>query len=289
MNKNKIIEKIFEAQDSNGCWKLLPKNHKNYPDCLHYSPNFKSTLWVLILLADLKIDNNEPRVKKSLEVIKSHFFDSEENIYTIGNDHFPIPCLNGNMLYLDSYFNNFNDEKSYAILDFFNANQRFDDGEYIEEKNKYSSNKSCYGNHSCYWGVIKLAKGISFIPVKKRNKNIINLLKKCIDFILLHKVCYSSHKKNRVMIKDIDRLTFPNMYKSDFLEILWILKREKIVNENLIPSIDLLVSKKETSGNWKLEKKVSNLIFPVGEIGVENLFISERANEVLSYYRGILF
>ena len=38
------------------------------------------------------------------------------------------------------------------------------------------------------------------------------------------------------MIKDIDNLTFPNMYKSDFLEILWLLKREKVQSEKLKPA-----------------------------------------------------
>ncbi len=85
-------------------------------------------------------------------------------IYSLKEDHFPIPCLNGNMLYLDGYFNNKPDEKSIRFLEFFCNNQRFDDGKYEAPKNQFCKNTSCYGKHTCYWGVIKLLKGISFIP-----------------------------------------------------------------------------------------------------------------------------
>jgi len=59
-----LIDKIFKAQDENGLWKVLPKTDKYYPDYLHYVPNFRASLWTLILLADLQIDRNEPRVTK---------------------------------------------------------------------------------------------------------------------------------------------------------------------------------------------------------------------------------
>ncbi len=53
-------------------------------------------------------------------------------------DHFPIPCLNGNMVYIDRYFkhalNGFPDNKSLKALAFFYQCQRFD------EQNKYTKN-----------------------------------------------------------------------------------------------------------------------------------------------------
>jgi hypothetical protein len=32
----KLIEKIFNAQDEQGFWKVLPESDKYYPDYLHY-------------------------------------------------------------------------------------------------------------------------------------------------------------------------------------------------------------------------------------------------------------
>lgn len=263
---------------------MLSESEKYYPDYLHYVPNFKSTLWTLILLADICHDKNDIRVRKPLKTIQDHFYDSKTGIYSLKNDHFPIPCLNGNIIYLECYFNGSISEKSLKTIDFFCKYQRFDDGSYITEKNEYCSNKSCYGKHTCYWGIIKLFKGLSFIPKKSRNRSINELLDKCIKFILLHNVCFSSNHKDKIMIKHIDKLTFPNMYKSDFLEILWLLKRENIRSENLVSAIDLLKSKRMSCGNWNLERKVNNMVTSIGVINQANQFVTKRAKEVIGFY-----
>ena len=284
-NHRTIIDKIFESQNEDGFWSVLSASDKYYPDYLHYVPNFKASLWTLILLADLGCDRDDIRIKKPLKTIQNHFFDPEFGIYSLKEDHFPIPCLNGNMIYLDCYFNRTPSENSLKALEFFYKYQRFDDGFYAIEKNKYCSNTSCYGKHSCYWGIVKLLKGISFMPKNSRTKETADLMDRCIHFVLLHKVCYSSHKLDKIMIQKMDLLTFPNMYKSDFLEILWLLKREGIVSEALKPALTLLESKQQENGYWHLEKMVHNMVVSIGQLNQPNQFITNRANEVLEYYK----
>ncbi|PRX56656.1 hypothetical protein [Flagellimonas meridianipacifica] len=282
--KKNIIERIFDSRDDNGLWKVIPKTHKHYPDYMHYVPNYKASLWTLILLAELECDKDDVRIKKPLETVKTHLFDEEHGIYTLKEDHFPIPCLNGNMLYLDCYFNDAPDEKSNRLLDFFCKNQRFDDGKYEEPKNQFCTNTSCYGKHTCYWGIVKLFKGISFIPKDRRDDKVKTLKERCINFILKHRVCYSSRNPEKVMINKLDLLTFPNFYKGDFLEILWLLKREEVESEKLIPAIELLKSKKTKDGKWPLERTMNNMVTSVGKVNAPNPFVTQRANEVLTYY-----
>ncbi len=181
-----ITSKIVELQDDNGSWNVLKKGDKYYPECNYYVPNYKSTLWTLILLADIQCNPENDNFKKPLNIISNHFFDKKSYIYTIGKSHFPIPCLNGNMLYLHFYFKLGNEAVTTGIIDFFTEYQRFDDGDYkTPSAFPYCSNRSCYGKHSCYWGIIKLFKGLSFIPENKRSENTKILINKCIDFILL--------------------------------------------------------------------------------------------------------
>lgn len=279
-----IIDRIFKAQDENGLWKLLVPTDKYYPDYQHYVPNFKASLWTLILLADLEIDRDEPRVKKALEVVKTQFYDSNYGIFTLKEDHFPIPCLNGNIIYIDSYFNKVPDSRILNALAFFHKYQRFDDGRYEEPKNRFCFNTSCYGKHTCYWGVVKLLKGISFIAPKDRNKEILELRDKCVDFILKHQVCYSSRNPENIMVSKIDQLTFPNMYKGDFLEILWVLKREQIRSDKLNNAIALLKSKQQEDSSWFLEREISNMVVGIGMLNHPNAYITKRANEVLGFY-----
>jgi hypothetical protein len=224
-NYQKIIDRIFELQDNDGHWKQLPESDKRFQIYNHYTPTFRSTLWTLILLADLELEKNDTRIVKPLLDLQNQFFDERYNIYSLRDDHLPIPCLNGNMIYLDCYFNGGLSEKSELAIDFFYKNQRFDDGEYIEDENEFCKNKSCYGKHTCYWGIVKLFKGLSFVPDELRDDKVNELLEKCINFVLLHNVCFSSRKPDKIMINKIDKLTFPNMYKGDFLEILWLLKK----------------------------------------------------------------
>ncbi len=282
--KESIIERIFDSRDKNGLWKVISKTHKYYPDYLHYVPNYNASLWALLLLAELECDKDDVRVKTPLQIVKNHLFDKAYGIYSLKKDHFPIPCLNGNMLYLDCYFNDGPDEKSNSLLDFFYKNQRFDDGKYEAPKNQFCTNTSCYGKHSCYWGIVKLFKGISFIPNDRRNEKVELLKEKCISFILKHKVCYSSRNPDKIMINKLDLLTFPNFYKGDFLEILWLLKREEIESEELIPAIELLNSKKTEDGKWVLERTMNNMVTSIGKVNEPNPFVTQRAKEVLNYY-----
>ncbi len=280
-----ITSKIINLQDSNGCWDLLDENDKYYPDLLHYTPNYSSTLWTLILLADIQSPRENKDLIKPLRIISDHFLGKENNIFSLGKTHFPIPCLNGNMLYLLSYFKFENEQIISDIVDFFYEYQRFDDGDFKTPSSfPYCSNRSCYGKHTCYWGIVKLLKGLSFIEEKKRSEKVNKLIGRSIDFILLHEVCFSSRNKSDFLHTNIKKLTFPNMYQSDFLEILWLLKREKIKSVHINRALNLLKDKMKPDSTWKIERSIKNLIIPMGFRNYGYEFITGRAKEVLEYY-----
>ena len=283
--REKTISDILSRQDRSFRWGYNEKQALERPEYLYYSPNFKSTLWTLVFLADLKAPPDLPQIEASIHLIADHFYDPEHGIYRLPNmSHFPIPCLNGNMLYLHHYFEMPHAQEVQKTIDFFAEFQRYDDGDFKTPKSyPYYANTSCYGAHSCYWGVIKLLKGISFLPKKQRTKEAQNLADNCIEFILQHEVCYRSHKKDRFIRDEISRLAFPNFYKSDFLEILWLLKREAVHDQRMARALTLLRSKKQDNGTWELEKSM-NTIISIGQKEKANAFITERAIEVLDYY-----
>jgi hypothetical protein len=188
------------------------------------------------------------------------------------------------MLYLHHYFGLPHSRKIDQAIDFFAAYQRFDDGDFKTPKTyPYCSNASCYGKHTCYWGVTKLLKGMSFIPRTQRTKKAQQLIEKCIAYILQHEVCFSSRKRDRFLHRDIGVLTFPNFYKSDFLEILWLLAREEVHDRRMSRALALLRSRRKDGGFWELEKSLS-IVASIGQKDRSNAFITERATEVLDYY-----
>jgi len=285
--RKQIIELILAKQDASSRWGYNAKQARERPEYVYYSPNFKSTLWTLVLLADIKAPAGAAQIKAAVQLITEHFFDTEHGLFSLpGMSYFPIPCLNGNMIYLNQYFETNQTEILDQTLAFFAAYQRFDDGDFKTPGDyPYCANKSCYGKHTCYWGVTKLLKGISFIPKTHRGKEAQRLIENCIDFVLHHEVCFSSHRRDQFLHRDIDKLTFPNFYKSDFLEILWLLGREEVQDKRTSRALELLWSKRKEDGAWTLEKSM-NTIVPVGQKDCANAFITERAAEVLDDYEG---
>lgn len=279
------IENILAKQDDSFRWGFNEKQAREHPEYLYYSPNFKSTLWTLVLLADIKAPADIPQIKPSIRLVTEHFYDPEHGIFRLPNEsHFPIPCLNGNMIYLHHYFGTSQSKRLDKTIGFFSAYQRFDDGDFKTPASyPYCSNTSCYGKHTCYWGVTKLLKGISFIPRNQRTKEAQRLIENCIEFVLHHEVCFSSHKGDRLLHKDIGILTFPNFYKSDFLEILWLLARENVNDRRISRSLAMLRSRMKDGGFWELEKSM-NVTVSIGQKDCANAFVTERAAEVLDHY-----
>jgi hypothetical protein len=279
------VANILAKQDEQFRWAFNEQMARERPELIYYWPKYKSTLWTLLLLADIKAPIHNWQIEQSIHHVMNNFYDKTHKIYTLGSGHFPVPCLNGNMLYLHFYFNKPYTKKINMIVEFFNTYQRFDDGDYITPKTfPYYSNTSCYGKHTCYWGVVKLFKGLSFIPKPQRTKDVKRLIENCIEFILHHEVCFRSHNKVEFIQSDIGALTFPNLGKDDYLEILWLLSREGIRDKNISRAVELLRSKINGDGFWELERPVPNLIVSMGKKGCANSFIPERALKVLDYY-----
>jgi hypothetical protein len=284
--RKRIVEQVLARQDDLFRWGFDEKQARQRPESLYYSPNFKSTLWTLLLLADIKAPVDIPQVMPSMRLIIGRFYDPEHGLFRLpGMCRFPIPCLNGNMIYLSQYFNTSLPETLDKTTGFFAAYQRFDDGGFKTPKSyPYGSNIYCYGKHTCYWGVTKLLKGISFIPKAQRTREVQQLIENCIDFVLHHEVCFSSHYGGRLLHRDIGTLAVPNFYKSDFLEILWLLAREGVHDPGISRALDLLRSKMKDGGFWELEKSM-NTVVSVGQKDGSNALITERAAGVLDYYR----
>jgi hypothetical protein len=283
--RNRTIANVLAKQDGHFRWAFDEQVAQERPELMDYWPKYKSTLWTLLLLADLKAPINNGQIDRSLHIVMNHFYDKTHNIFSSGKGHFPIPCLNGNMLYLHFYFKKPYTKQIDKIIEFFNSYQRFDDGDFKTPKLfPYFSNTACYGKHTCYWGIIKLLKGLSFIPASHRTENAQRLIENCIDFVLQHEVCFRSHNKDEFIQPDMGALTFPNLWKDDFLEILWLLSREGINDKKMSRAIELLRSKMKGNGYWELEHPVPNLIVSMGRKGCANAFITEKAFEVLDYY-----
>jgi hypothetical protein len=99
--RKKLVEAVLGKQDENQRWGYDAQAARRQPLYVDYSPAYRSTLWTLVLLADIQAPPDLPPAKQALELVRERFYDPEHGIFRLpGMSHFPIPCLNGNMIYL---------------------------------------------------------------------------------------------------------------------------------------------------------------------------------------------
>jgi hypothetical protein len=74
------------------------------------------------------------------------------------------------------------------------------------------------------------------------------------------------------------------MYQADFLEILWLLKREEIRSPKLDRALKLLKEKMKPNSTWEIERPIKDLIIPIRKTKYGNDLVTKRAIEVLEFY-----
>ena len=123
-----------------------------------------------------------------------------------------------------------NDPRVRSSFEFLTRHQRFKDGGYKPEKEwpHFGRTDRCWGGHSCYWGVTRFLGAMTVVPESYWTKNAYEAKKKGVEFVLLHRLMWSSRKPTRPMItgrNDPMILTAPLSYHDDIIEIASTLLR----------------------------------------------------------------
>jgi hypothetical protein len=247
------VPKILAKQSNEGYWEI----RRNF-----YTPKYKGTVWQLIILAELGADGKDERIRKACEFIFENSQDHESNGFSVstsvkkgGGRHSGVmPCLTGNMIWSLIRFGYLEDPRVQRGIDWIVTYQRFDDG--IKEPPKgwpYDKNKDCWGTHTCHMGVVKALKALSEIPPNKRSKDVTKTIEKGVEHMLKHHIHKRSHELSRVSKPGWLRFGFPLMWQTDVLEILGILTKLGYKDKRMQEAVDLVVSKQDDQGRWKLE------------------------------------
>ncbi len=251
--KKRVVPKILAKQKEEGYW----EGSQNF-----YTAKYKGTVWQIIILAELGADGRDDRIRKACEFILENSQDREGNGFSMwvsaktggGRTTGVIPCLTGNLVYSLIKLGYLKDARVQNSINWITTYQRFDDG--IKDPPKgwpYERLGICWGKHSCHMGVVKALKALAEIPVNQRNKEVKNTIEEGVEYLLKHHIYKRSHDLSRVSKPGWLRLGFPLMYQTDVLEILEILTRLGYHDERMQEAIDLLISKQDNQGRWKLE------------------------------------
>lgn len=280
-----IVPQILSTQELEGYW--------DKPDRFYVS-KYKGTVWQVIILAELLADANDERIKKACEFLLENSQDYESGGFSMhrgakaggGRHSEVIPCLTGNLTWSLIRFGYLDDPRVQRAIDWITTYQRFDDVDTKAPRDwPYDRFEICWGNHSCHMGAVKALKALSEIPVKKRTPEAQRTIEKGAEYILNHRVHKKSHDLKQVSKPGWKRFGFPLMYQTDILEILGILTELGYRDERMQESVEVVVSKQDTSGKWKLASTFNGRFqIDIEEKGEPSKWITLNALRVLKKY-----
>lgn len=248
-----VVPKIMAKQSNDGYWEAPEK---------FYTAKYKGTVWQLIILAELAADGNDERIKKACEFILANSQDRKSGGFSawlsvrLGGGRYSgvLPCLTGNIVWSLIRLGFLDDERVKRGIEWIVKYQRFDDGEAWPPRVwPYKKATSCFGKHSCHMGVVKSLKALAEIPTDKRSKEATETVEKGVEYMLKHQIHKRSHDLSRVSKPGWLRFGFPLMYQTDVLEVLGILTKLGYKDERMKEAVNLVVSKQNEQGMWKLE------------------------------------
>lgn len=222
---------------------------------------YKGTAWTMILLAELRAEGEDPRVRNACEFILDWSQDRASGGFAYrgtresGGEHDRVlPCLTGNLVWALGRFGYRNDPRWKRGVEWITKYQRFDDGAAQAPKGwPFSTRKSCWGRHSCHMGVVKALKALAEIPAYRRTKAVRQTLDKAVEYLLAHRIHKRSHDLSRVSRPQWLKPGFPWMWDSDIVEILEILTRLGCRDERMAEALEVLQAKRRPEGFWLLE------------------------------------
>jgi hypothetical protein len=252
-----MVNRILEKQNEDGSWGI--------PEDFYVRAKYKGTVWNIILLAELGADGNDERIKKTAEFILSISQDKQSGgfAYQGGNEggyHSKvIPCLTGNMVFSLIRFGHIDDPGVQQGIEWITRYQRFDDDIEIAPKGwPYDKFKNCYGKHTCHMGAVKALKALAEIPANKRTKAVKSTINQGAEYLLKHHLYKRSHDLSQVIKPFWLRFGFPLMWNTDAMEMLGLLVKLGYHDDRMQDAVDLMLSKRDEQGRWKMEKSYNN-------------------------------
>jgi hypothetical protein len=282
-----VVPKILAKQKEGGYWETPEK---------FYTAKYKGTVWQLIILAELGTDSQDERVKKACEFILTNSQDHKSGGFSawlsvkVGGGRYSgvLPCLTGNMVFSLIRLGYLDDPRVKRGIEWIVKYQRFDDGEAYPPKIwPYEKATSCFGKHSCHMGVVKSLKALAEIPAERRSTAVVDTIERGVEYLLKHHVYKRSHDLSRVSKPGWLRFGFPLMYQTDVLEILGILTKLGCKDERMQEAVDLVLSKQDEQGMWKLESTFNGRFQTnIEQKGESSKWVTLNAVRVLKRFYG---
>lgn len=262
-----------------------------------YGPKYKSTVWALILLAQLGASVKED---KRIRLACKYYLDEALNpggqisAMTNNSPSGTIDCLQGNMLWslMDL---GYEDKRMDAAYEWMARTVTGEGVAPMKDKHaevryfagKYGPNFACGANNKlpCAWGGVKVLLALSRLPVEKRSGLVQRAVSAGVDFFLAVDPSTADYPNGYAEKPSGNwwKFGFPVFYITDILQIAEALlalgygKDKRLAN-----TLELIRSKQDEDGRWPLEYNYDGKTWMrFGKMKEPNPWVTLRALRVL--------
>jgi hypothetical protein len=261
-----------------------------------YNPKYRSTVWSLILLAQLGASANEDkRIMQACNYLLDHMCQGGQfTTTTSGAPSGTVDCLQGNLLWslMELGCDDSRMDKAYEWMAHTVTGDGIAPMEDRDAPVRYYAYKcgpgfACGVNNKlpCAWGAVKVMLALSKVPAKKRTPLIKKAIKQGVDFVFGIDPSTARYptrlgdKPNRAWWK----FGFPVFYVTDLLQLA-----EAMVNlgygtdKRLATTLGIICEKQNEGGQWPLDYDYTGKTWlDFGEPKQPNEWVTWRALKVL--------
>ena len=262
-----------------------------------YGPKYKSTVWALILLAQLGASVKEDkRVKLACKYYLDHALNPGGQISAMTNNSpsGAIDCLQGNMLWSLMELG-YEDKRMDAAYEWMSRTLTGDGVAPMKEKHapvryfggKCGPNFACGANNKlpCAWGGVKVLMALARLPVAKRSELVEAAVRAGVDFFLAGDPSTANYPNGWAEKPSSNwwKFGFPVFYVTDILQIAEALTGLGYARDpRLANTLELIRSKQDEEGRWPLEYNYDGKTWMrFGKMKEPNPWVTLRALRVL--------
>jgi len=232
-----------------------PDGYWGHPeDC--YWPKWQATVWPLILLAEMGLPGDNPRIRSACEYYLKTAMEQDKSWpppdYPEGDlTGYRLlwePCVTGNMARTLVQFGHENDPRVRGMFDWLIRTQ-LPDGGWNCEPGPWGKEV----HHSSFMSTIEPLWAFSALEPSEWPKGGKEAVERGCEFLLMHRV-YKSDRDGRVINEEWTKLHFPLFYFYDILHALRVLTDLGYGHdERTGDALGLLQSKRLPDGAWAME------------------------------------
>lgn len=241
------VPRILEGQRPGGFW--------GEPDRF-YRFKYKGTVWNLILLAELRADPDDQRVKDACEFILNNSQHRESGGFSDRGDEPKggtpggvMPCLTANMAYCLVRLGYADDARVMEAMSWIAKYQRFETQPPPSKDWPYRFER-CWCPRDCRSGAVKSLKALSSLAMNQRTEDVKQSMRRGSEF-LMEQCLYGGGNGLRATARnEWFYLGHPHMYDTDLLEIVKVLTDSGVRDSRMEEAFRFIRSRRNSDGRW---------------------------------------